>query len=49
MKNITIPALDTYIAADAFRDCPSDMRIIAPRGSTAEAFAEEYGYSFTAM
>lgn len=49
MESITIPAEDVHIAADAFQGCPNDMLIVAPAGSTAEAHAEAYGYSFRAM
>lgn len=45
VKDITIPATVTDIAADAFEDCGA-LVIYGYAGSAAEVFAEAYGFRF---
>lgn len=45
LESVLFYGMDTRIAPDAFAGC-KDLVIIAPVGSTAQAFAEQMGWDF---
>ncbi|MGN0383888.1 MAG: leucine-rich repeat domain-containing protein [Eubacterium sp.] len=46
IKDVTIYSSNVEIASDAFDGCSKDLTFHAVKGSTAEAYAKENGYSF---
>ncbi|MGN1205721.1 MAG: leucine-rich repeat protein, partial [Eubacterium sp.] len=49
LKKATIYSDDAFLQTNIFRDCASDFTICAHEGSSAEEYAEEYGYQFEVL
>lgn len=49
LLNVYLPASNTEIADDAFEGCGDQVTFICPEGSSAQAFAQEHGFSCVLM